>query len=275
MQVQQIDRADIVRRYTAGAQVGEIAFELGCRDSVIRDILKSEGVYTRRDWRSYTFNESFFERIDDEFKAYSLGFLYADGHNDRKANKVSIELKRDDAQIVRDIASALGFDGPLRHRTYGSRDPNFRGISAGIVLRSKKLSEDLDRHGCTHFKSDKVSLPNLAPDLMRHFIRGYLDGDGCIYRYPRGSWQVYWCGNPQFMSSLRDYMGEYLDTTMPKLNVRSEKVAEVRINRAELISRVYDFLYKDARIYLARKHELLAQAVETYREALELKQVTH
>lgn len=53
---------------------------------------------------------------------------------------------------------------------------------------NKHLWEVLYNYGCTPRKSTTLQFPELSifqsPDLIRHFIRGYFDGDGCIsYTY--------------------------------------------------------------------------------------------
>lgn len=63
-----------------------------------------DGAESLKQSRKHFFNESYFEVIDTEDKAYWLGFLYADGNiyyhkdknGDRKGGKVELSLKSDD-----------------------------------------------------------------------------------------------------------------------------------------------------------------------------------
>lgn len=56
---------------------------------------------------------------------------------------------------------------------------------------NKHLWQTLNKYGCTPNKSLTLKFPNenifKSKDLIRHFIRGYFDGDGCIsynkYKY--------------------------------------------------------------------------------------------
>ena len=62
----------------------------GKRPSVIYGILKRKGIESHRkcsltdeqrlNRRKYNVNDSYFEKIDTEHKAYWLGFIYADGY---------------------------------------------------------------------------------------------------------------------------------------------------------------------------------------------------
>lgn len=43
------------------------------------------------------------------------------------------------------------------------------------------MHDDLIKHGCIPNKSLKLKFPTTVPDkLIRHFVRGYFDGDGSI-----------------------------------------------------------------------------------------------
>lgn len=51
-------------------------------------------------------------------------------------------------------------------------------------ITNKHLWEILNSYGCTPRKSLTLQFPEKevfnSPNLVRHFIRGYWDGDGCI-----------------------------------------------------------------------------------------------
>ncbi|GEN54017.1 LAGLIDADG family homing endonuclease [Halobacillus faecis] len=50
-------------------------------------------------------------------------------------------------------------------------------------IRSEILKEDLIRiHGIIPKKSMTLSYPNVPREYQSHFVRGYLDGEGCIYK---------------------------------------------------------------------------------------------
>lgn len=54
-----------------------------------------------------------------------------------------------------------------------------------IQISSKTLTADLLKLGCTPRKSLTLKFPNdgifKSNDLIRHFIRGYFDGDGSVF----------------------------------------------------------------------------------------------
>ena len=54
-----------------------------------------------------------------------------------------------------------------------------------VFITSKKLAEDLTKYGCHANKTYDLTFPNkeifVNKDLIRHFIRGYFDGDGSVF----------------------------------------------------------------------------------------------
>ena len=52
------------------------------------------------------------------------------------------------------------------------------------IVQNKHLWNILNSYGCTPRKSLTLKFPDIkifkSKDLIRHFIRGYFDGDGCI-----------------------------------------------------------------------------------------------
>ena len=56
--------------------------------------------------RKYFFNEDFFEIIDNENKAYWLGFIYADGYVSAKS--LVIELHKDDESHIVKFLEDIG-----------------------------------------------------------------------------------------------------------------------------------------------------------------------
>jgi len=50
--------------------------------------------------RKYSLNENYFDEIDTSNKAYILGFLYADGYNNRINNTVVLSLFKQDREIL-------------------------------------------------------------------------------------------------------------------------------------------------------------------------------
>lgn len=126
------------------------------------------------------FNERFFQNIDQEDKAYFLGFLAADGHV-RKSNhccQLSIQ-KRDEALMYR-FANSLELN-PAHIKT---RIHKGKFEMSEVYLSSRFMCEDLKAIGLGHDKSFtlQINSDKLPEDMVRHFIRGYSDGNGTFHR---------------------------------------------------------------------------------------------
>lgn len=126
-------------------------------------------------YRKHIFDENFFELINTEKKAYWLGFIYADGclYN----NSLRIELQLKDIDLLKQFKQDIkAFDSEITI--------NYNRQSCQIILNSKTNLENLFKNGCYVNKTFKIKFPTKeqVPDnLIHHFMRGYFDGDGCIY----------------------------------------------------------------------------------------------
>lgn len=131
--------------------------------------------------RKYEVNDSYFDNLDSEDKAYFLGLLLSDGYNDIKNGIVSIDLQEEDLPTLRLLNSALNIT-PRPIRCYENKyavKPRHR-----VVVSSRKISERLEQLEMVKQKSYNLKFPQQVPEnMLRHFIRGYFDGDGSIGQF--------------------------------------------------------------------------------------------
>lgn len=131
--------------------------------------LKQSGSLSHR----YKFhkNESFFDEIDSEIKAYLMGWVASDGHIRR--NRLTIKIIHSDIKILEYFIKYIMPEGNIK----SAKNCKYVDIS------SKNIQEKL----CEHLKISigpkdwVVRLPSLKSDeLMYHYIRGHFEGDGHI-----------------------------------------------------------------------------------------------
>lgn len=174
----------IVSEYSKGISATEIGRRFKVSGETIRTFLRKRGIKTRgyREQAivSHPRKSNIFSNIDTKEKAYWLGFLYADGCVSSKNNTVSITSK--DENIV------LGFKkfiGASNTRISSSIDKRFSGDPKSLYhfsIKDAVMKRDLIRMGVVPNKSLVLGAPKLLrKDLVHHFIRGYLDGDGSIH----------------------------------------------------------------------------------------------
>ena len=105
-----IPQTEIINLYNKGlspAKIGEIC---KCSNDTIRRFLKRLGLYQHKNYacRKYTLNEHFFDDVDNEIKAYWLGFIAADGYvTDTPRKTVSIQLALKDHNHLQNFLDAV------------------------------------------------------------------------------------------------------------------------------------------------------------------------
>ena len=120
--------------------------------------------------RKYAMNEIFFDNIDSEEKAYFLGLLLADGHNNIKDGVVSIDLQEGDITILEKLTELIQPEKPIRNyeNKYAKLGRN------RVVLASRYMSNRLNELGMIQNKSGNLLfIQNVDKYLSPHFIRGY------------------------------------------------------------------------------------------------------
>ena len=127
----------------------------------------------------YSFDNTFFKKIDTEEKAYVLGFFFADGYNSETQLEFS-QIEQDEDILVK-INNALKSDIPLY--SYKNSSGNIKKV---LRISSREMCKDISLLGGIKNKSLILQFPTCVPDsLIHHCIRGYFDGDGCIWNGKR------------------------------------------------------------------------------------------
>lgn len=222
----------------------------------------------------YSFDNTFFKKIDTEEKAYVLGFFFADGYNSETQLEFS-QIEQDEDILVK-INSALKSDIPLY--SYKNSSGNIKKV---LRISSREMCKDISLLGGIKNKSLILQFPTCVPDsLIHHFIRGYFDGDGCIWNGKRKKSIVKdnksktgyreriihnvkftFTGCIDLINSLQDLLVEKkVVKNKTKLNLSKAKDKEnsrwctMEYSGRGQIKNLFDFLYKDATIYGQRKY---------------------
>ena len=103
---------------------------------------------------------------------------------------------------------------------------------------------------------------------MRHFIRGYFDGDGSITVGPK-DFNFKICGTSEFLTTLISIMNENLDfeykQKLYKRHKDSKNTYGISFGGKYKSFAFINWLYKDSTVFLERKYEkyLLLKQVST------------
>lgn len=272
-----LDVQKIITLYKEGLSCKKIGDILGVSYPTIAGRLRKEGIVIRnlRDAHLIKkFNENFFDIIDNEAKAYWLGFLYADGnvrinvHKRGYKSYITSLSQMEIEPLEKFINSISGTDIKISNWI-----TNVNTISYNISLNSKIMFDGLCKYGCIPNKSLILEFPSNIPiELHNHFIRGYFDGDGSIYKsnskvkfknhtviYSDGSASI--CGTLEFLKVLKDnliFMGE---KGIYKEKRRVTNTWNLRVSGNKRCILLYDYLYSNATIFLQRKKDKFEQII--------------
>lgn len=229
----------------------------------------------------YKFDEYYFENIDNEKKAYWLGFLYADGcildmklsDGTKIPRTIQISLSINDIEILKMFME----DIQLEKKIYIGKAYNKKSVTeyCRIQIGSNKMCMDLIKNGCTQRKTKTLQFPsNIKENLLRHFIRGYFDGDGSVYFTERMQYdkrrgkeylqQNFCCnfkGTLSFLSSLEKILNKNMIDTRPIRKGHGD-VYSLEFGKRESMINFFHYIYDDSNRYLRRKYNKFIETFE-------------
>ena len=189
-----------------------------------------------------------FEKIDTEEKAYWLGFLYADGNVSKSEDKIELSLAEVDLKHIQKFKEFMGIENKICYR---EQQKAYR-----ISFRSQSCKQDLIDKGCVPAKSLILKFPNeeqVPKELIRHFIRGYFDGDGWFTNTEK-CFQTGIIGTKEFIEGTFKYLEENNIKTTCKI-FNKGNVFKYNLNSYYDVKKFLNWIYKDSNIYLDRKYE--------------------
>ena len=154
------------------------------------------------DNRKYKVNDDYFKNINPK-SAYYLGFIAADGHitnYDHKTNHLIINILASDRNILDNLKNDLQYEGKIYKVNKSNGQPQ-----VSIRICSDIIKEDVNKYINTNNKTYDLNwCKNIPDDLIRHFIRGYFDGDGCVhFNKEKGHYSASLVGTENFMYNLQ------------------------------------------------------------------------
>ena len=229
----------------------EIMDILGVCKSTVARRMKKLGVSTF----DYKLDVTVFDSIDTEEKAYWLGFMFADGYVSKRYT-VSLTLKESDRSHVERFARF--FNIRKIHIGEGITKLNNKKYKyCRWSIQNKHLHDTLYSLGCVQNKSLILKFPTKKifkdQELIYDFIRGYVDGDGCLWISKQDIFTLEIMGTAEFLKELQSYFPDkftfgHKDKRRPNSN--TYRLIACSQNAKEVTNK----LYKNATIYLARKY---------------------
>lgn len=158
----------------------------------------------------YDVNELFFEE-KNLVTCYWAGFIAADGNISKKQNRcLCINLGSKDVEHLCKFKEIVEYTGPIIPA----------GSTNALYIYRPKLAESLLRHfNITPAKSLTLVPPSLSGDKALSFIKGYIDGDGCLHINKKGKLEISILGTEAMLIWIRSHFVKILKHE-PRSNVR-------------------------------------------------------
>lgn len=240
----------IINLFNENISIENIAKRLNISTNKVSKCLKVNNINNNRNFNTYSFDTNIFDVIDTEEKAYWLGFLYADGYVSLEKG-IELTLSEKDLKHLEKFKSFMKSNHKIQQR---------EDIKAyRLCIYSKDLAQRLTSLGCFQNKSLILKFPTkkqVPKHLIHHFMRGYFDGDGCValskskYR-PQLHFSV--IGTNDFLTEYEKIILNILKRTSGNKWSRCGKAYEINFGGNLQCKKIFDYLYKDATIYLERK----------------------
>lgn len=229
--------------------IRQISKKYNVSESVVKRILIKNNVKIKKHYK-YTFNEYYFDNIDTNNKAYLLGFLYADGCIN-KNNVISFTIHQKDKEILEMYIKELQATNKI---DYIKEKQHVR-----ISFCSKHMCDTLIKMGCGHNKTKSLSFPNIKDEYKYDFIRGFMDGDGCICISNRGEYKYI---NLSFTGTLE--MMQELKVIFKVNNKISfyKNAYTLHIGKEKDVLRILKDIYNNAELFMSRKYYKYKEYIE-------------
>lgn len=200
----------------------------------------------------YSYCENIFETIDTEEKAYWLGFLYADGNIEKDKNVIELALQESDIEHLKKYRNFLHLNNkPFDYKVRRFETTN--KYSYRFSVCSANIKNDLIKLGCFPSKTYTLKFPTneqVPNHLIHHFIRGYIDGDGCIYTSSNKiSLEV--LGTMSFLEGYK----QWVNLGVSKIYKFNHANVYRVINSGKYALNILHRLYSEATIFLERKYK--------------------
>lgn len=223
------------------------------------------------------FNEHFFDVIDNEKKAYWIGFIWCDGYMairnrcGRKSTsyEFKLTLKEDDYRHLEKFNQDL--DGNYKVNYYNMSSGFVSGSKeARLLITNQHFGKTLvEKYGLIPNRSDCSKIMQNIPEyLMPHFIRGVIEADGsfCKYRitekgYGVDKYHISIGTNEDILRMIEKHLmdNRIINVSERKLNQRHEggdgAYRTLEISGKTQCLNILNYIYQGANIYLDRKYE--------------------
>lgn len=236
----------------------EIVQKTGLSKNTISRLVERFNYSKRGPYRIYNINEAVFDEIKTEEQAYWLGFITADGYINEERNFLNIKLQVNDYNHLVKFAKFINAPESLIKDDRGGSGQ----IVKSITVNSKHLITSLVKLGIRQGKSGKEKpITTLSIELTTHYIRGLIDGDGCLIDGEKR--KIGLVGSLDIINFVKNFINDNIHELNSKYKYIYPKgvIYDFSIYTSDVVISVYKTLYENASIYLDRKYAIAMETV--------------
>lgn len=224
-------------------------------------------------------NEKFFDKWNSEM-AYVLGFFCADGNMDDCSYMRAkyVKFSNTELELIKIVKKAMGSEHVVRVELPKANEK----MKYILRMGSHKLYFALGKLGMHPHKSLTLKFPSVPKKYLADFVRGYLDGDGCVSieqigkgakRHIRRLLVIFTSGSREFLWGLMVAVNGACNLSK-NVVYNSHRSLQLRYSTRDGLKILY-WLYKDAApgLFLKRKFDKFISYLQFRSRGLEKRKV--
>ncbi|PIN89114.1 hypothetical protein COU60_04570 [Candidatus Pacearchaeota archaeon CG10_big_fil_rev_8_21_14_0_10_34_76] len=226
--------------------------------------------------RTYHVCEGFFKTWNSN-RAYILGFTCADGNLYGRSLSWELTNKyRSNLELLNNFNNVMGSNYLIYRRDFSYR----------LRISNRTILKDINALGIVPNKKKILVFPRVKCNYLRHFLRGFLDGDGWIVNRVRGNESKEICvgfsnGSLNFMNVLIEKLRTNLSIDSFNLRCRKKMTKAGKVSKtyqlefyAENANKILEFLYGGLSkndLFLRRKYAKYLESKKFFEETKKTK----
>lgn len=249
---------EIIKLYKTNSQK-DIAKLYNLSQANISKIINKSGIKlknSRLNMSKVDIDTEYFKDINNENKAYWLGYISGDGSISKNTNKVTIVSK--DIEIIEKFKYDIKSGHKIYKNKYLDKRTNKEYTSYYIQITNEIFTNNLISNGITNNKSEKLEFPKIEEKYYSYFIAGLFDSDGSISNNNKHRIDI--ISTIEVINFIQKYLLKNFEINTLKIQ-RVKKDKNIwRMNLYKDSKYFLDFIYNDKNFkYLSRKYEKYKQ----------------
>jgi hypothetical protein len=247
-----LDYKKISQEYLDGAELVSLGTEYSVSQWTLLKRFKELGI--RKTTKRFL-NKKAFANFTCK-SCYWAGFIAADGWINRGYH-TSVELSLKDRKHLKKLRIFLKSNAEIKERTRKRFGKIIYSVS--IQFNSIELVKNLESNfNITANKSLSYQPPKLPPNMIRHFIRGYIDGDGSIgWHKHNNKPRLNVCSGSKILLEwiFKHFKENIEEIGNPSIKKRETSELYTIEFMGHQVTSILNWLYEDSEVYLDRKYQ--------------------